>query len=101
MSDDPVIRISVPPRAEDQLKRSKPLALGRGLLLASDAVWFISRGVVESEVEAGVLVPIALGATFLSGAVGMTTVVGQDVPGAVATLTNAGRNKRSPIIYPL
>lgn len=62
------------------------LALGRGLLLASDAVWFISKGVVENEVEAGVLVPIALGATFLSGAVGMTTVVGAEVPGAVAVL---------------
>ena len=62
------------------------LALGRGLLLASDAVWFISRGVVENEVEAGQLVPVALGATFLSGAVGMTTVVGATVPGAVATL---------------
>jgi LysR family pca operon transcriptional activator len=62
------------------------LALGRGLLLASDAVWFISKGVVENEVEAGQLVPIALGATFLSGAVGMTTVVGAEVPGAVAVL---------------
>ncbi|MEO7915347.1 MAG: ParB/RepB/Spo0J family partition protein, partial [Novosphingobium sp.] len=31
MSDDPVIRISVPPRADEPPKRSKPLALGRGL----------------------------------------------------------------------
>ncbi len=62
------------------------LALGRGLLLASDAVWFISRGVVENEVEAGVLVTVALGATFLSGAVGMTTVVGAEMPAAVAVL---------------
>ncbi|MEO8244057.1 MAG: LysR substrate-binding domain-containing protein, partial [bacterium] len=29
------------------------LALGRGLLLASDAVWFISAGVVEEDVESG------------------------------------------------
>ncbi len=62
------------------------LALGRGLLLASDAVWFISKGVVENEVEAGVLVTVALGATFLSGAVGMTTLVGVEVPGAVEVL---------------
>ena len=62
------------------------LALGRGLLLASDAVWFISKGVVENEVEAGVLVTVALGATFLSGAVGMTTLVGVEVPGAVGVL---------------
>jgi LysR family pca operon transcriptional activator len=62
------------------------LALGRGLLLASDAIWFISRGVVENEVEAGQLVTVALGATFLSGAVGMTTVVGATLPGPVAVL---------------
>jgi LysR family transcriptional regulator, pca operon transcriptional activator len=62
------------------------LALGRGLLLASDAIWFISKGVVENEVEAGQLVPIALGATFLSGAVGMTTITGVGVPPAIATL---------------
>jgi LysR family transcriptional regulator, pca operon transcriptional activator len=62
------------------------LALGRGLLLASDAIWFISKGVVENEVDAGQLVPIALGATFLSGAVGMTTITGATLPGPVATL---------------
>jgi LysR family transcriptional regulator, pca operon transcriptional activator len=62
------------------------LALGRGLLLASDAIWFISKGVVENEVEAGQLVPIALGATFLSGAVGMTTIMGIAVPPAIAAL---------------
>ena len=62
------------------------LALGRGLLLASDAIWFISKGVVENEVEAGQLVPIALGATFLSGAVGMTTITGGTVPPAIAVL---------------
>jgi LysR family transcriptional regulator, pca operon transcriptional activator len=62
------------------------LALGRGLLLASDAIWFISKGVVENEVEDGQLVPIALGATFLSGAVGMTTIRGVTVPPAIAVL---------------
>ena len=62
------------------------LALGRGLLLASDAIWFISRGVVENEVEAGQLVPIALGATFLSGAVGMTTLTGATLPASIAVL---------------
>jgi LysR family pca operon transcriptional activator len=62
------------------------LALGRGLLLASDAIWFISKGVVEQEVEAGQLVPIALGAMFLSGAVGMTTIAGATVPPSIAVL---------------
>ena len=48
------------------------LALGRGIVLASDAVWFISVGVVQNELDAGQLVRIPLGATYLSGAVGMT-----------------------------
>ncbi|MDR3372847.1 MAG: LysR substrate-binding domain-containing protein [Ancalomicrobiaceae bacterium] len=48
------------------------LALGRGLLLASDGLWFISQGVVQNELDAGQLVSIPLGATYLSGAVGMT-----------------------------
>jgi hypothetical protein len=42
--------------------------------------------VVENEVEAGQLVTVALGATFLSGAVGITTVVGATLPGPVAVL---------------
>lgn len=50
------------------------LALGRGLLLATDAIWFISQGVVANELEAGQLVSIPLGASYLSGAVGMTTM---------------------------
>ncbi|WP_237154348.1 LysR substrate-binding domain-containing protein [Oryzibacter oryziterrae] len=56
------------------------LALGRGLLLASDAIWFISQGVVANEIEAGVLRSIPLGATYLSGAVGMTSVRVADLP---------------------
>jgi hypothetical protein len=49
------------------------LALGRGLLLVSDAVWFISAGVVEEDVEGRPLIPVPLGASCLSGAIGMTT----------------------------
>lgn len=68
------------------------LALGRGLLLASDAIWFISKGVVENEVEAGQLLPIALGATFLSGAVGMTTIKGGTLPPAIGVLMRLCRD---------
>lgn len=68
------------------------LALGRGLLLASDAIWFISKGVVENEVEQGQLVPIALGAMFLSGAVGMTTISGGTLPAAIGALMRLCRN---------
>lgn len=50
------------------------LALGRGMLTETDAVWFISRSVVVDEIARGILVPINLGASHLSGAVGITTV---------------------------
>lgn len=53
------------------------LALGRGLLLATDAVWFISQGVVEAELDSGQMTTLPLGATYLSGAVGLTRVAGQ------------------------
>jgi LysR family pca operon transcriptional activator len=48
------------------------LALGRGICLASDALWFISRGVVVDELERGAMTRIETGARFLSGAVGVT-----------------------------
>ena len=47
-------------------------AVGRGLVLHSDAVWFISRGVILEELERGEFMTIATGARFLSGAVGLT-----------------------------
>ncbi|EPX83183.1 Transcriptional regulator [Rubellimicrobium thermophilum DSM 16684] len=48
------------------------LAVGRGILAGSDAVWFISRGVVAEELERSVLVELPTGMRFLSGAVGIT-----------------------------
>lgn len=48
------------------------LAVGRGILAASDVVWFISRGVVAEELDRGDLVAIPTGVRFLSGAVGIT-----------------------------
>ncbi|MDT1063972.1 LysR substrate-binding domain-containing protein [Paracoccus sp. CPCC 101403] len=48
------------------------LALGRGICLSSDALWFISRGVVAHELDRGDLAILPTGARFLSGAVGMT-----------------------------
>ena len=47
-------------------------AVGRGLVLHSDALWFISRGVILDELERGEFITIATGARFLSGAVGLT-----------------------------
>lgn len=58
------------------------LAVGRGLLAGSDAVWFISRGVVAEELAGGEMVEIATGVRFLSGAVGITRMQsGPAVPG--------------------
>ncbi|HSF64822.1 MAG TPA: LysR substrate-binding domain-containing protein [Paracoccaceae bacterium] len=56
------------------------LALGRGLLLATDAIWFISKGVVEGELDEGTLLAVPLGASYLSGAVGLTYVAGGTLP---------------------
>lgn len=48
------------------------LAVGRGICMASDALWFISRGVVAEELERGILREFPVEAGFLSGAVGIT-----------------------------
>jgi LysR family transcriptional regulator, pca operon transcriptional activator len=48
------------------------LALGRGIVRASDAVWFISRGVVAEELDRGDLILLPLAARYMSGAVGIT-----------------------------
>lgn len=58
------------------------LAVGRGILAGSDAVWFISRGVVADEVDRGDMVVLPTGARFLSGSVGITRrQAGPVVPG--------------------
>lgn len=48
------------------------LAVGRGVLTNSDALWFISHGVVADELARGVLVEWPTGAASLAGAVGLT-----------------------------
>lgn len=67
------------------------LALGRGLLFATNAVWFISQGVVEAELEAGQLATLPLGATYLSGAVGMTLAAGHRPPAEMTRLIELAR----------
>lgn len=70
------------------------LALGRGLCLASDAMWFISRGVVAEELDSGLMAERPTGARFLSGAVGMTRRQGDPPPG-LATLESIAREVAS------
>jgi LysR family transcriptional regulator, pca operon transcriptional activator len=68
------------------------LALGRGLVLASDAIWFISRGVIAEEMATGALVALDLGGLPLAGPVGLTLRSGQSVPEALALLMQALRD---------
>ncbi|MFQ1700315.1 LysR substrate-binding domain-containing protein [Loktanella agnita] len=48
------------------------LNLALPLLMNSDMLWFISRGVVARELDAGSLIRFNLGADYMSGAVGIT-----------------------------
>lgn len=48
------------------------LAVGRGIVTASDAIWFISRGVVAEELDRGELLILPTGVRFLTGSVGIT-----------------------------
>lgn len=65
------------------------LALGRGICLASDALWFISRGMVVEELSSGVMAERRTGARFLSGAVGITRRQGDPPPGLAVLETIA------------
>jgi LysR family pca operon transcriptional activator len=60
------------------------LAVGRGMVQASDAVWFISRGVVGEELRLGTLATLDLGGLpLIAGPVGLTRRAG-DEPGPEA-----------------
>lgn len=67
------------------------LAMGRGLTLISDAVWFISRGVVAEELAAGGLAALELGGLPLAGPVGLTVRSGQAHSDALVELMQALR----------
>lgn len=47
-------------------------AIGRQLLLTSDAIWFISRGVIAQDLEAGILRVLPGEAAMLAGPVGIS-----------------------------
>lgn len=48
------------------------LPVGRKLVMTSDAIWFISRGVVADELNAGILTEVGLSSPMLSGPVGFS-----------------------------
>ena len=68
------------------------LAVGRGLVQASDAVWFISRGVVGEELRLGTVVALDLpGLPQVAGPVGLTRRAGAEPEAEVAALMTALR----------
>lgn len=67
------------------------LAVGRGILRVSDAVWFISRGVVAEELDTGSLVHLALEGIPAAGPVGLTRRAGAEPGPEVEALMSAVR----------
>ena len=57
----------------DAALRTVSLAVGRGVVLASDAVWFISAGVVAADLREGRLVVLALRSPIFAGPIGVST----------------------------
>lgn len=63
-----------PPQAQIE---TVSLAIGRAVARDSDAVWFISQGVVADELTAGALAALGLGGLPMAGPVGLTLRAGQ------------------------
>jgi LysR family pca operon transcriptional activator len=87
------------PRA---LVETVSLAVGRGLVQISDAVWFISRGVVGEELRLGTLAALDLpGLPQVAGPVGLTRRAGAepapDVQALMAALREAAREEGSDV----
>ena len=58
--------------AQSAAFESVSLAFGRRVVQSSDAVWFISRGVVEDELDAGTLTARPLGNDLRGGPIGIS-----------------------------
>ncbi len=72
------------------------LAVGRGLLRGSDAVWFISRGVVETELAEDSLAALDLVGLRMAGPVGLTLRSGQVPSEDLGALMQALRDITGP-----
>ncbi len=68
------------------------LAFGRGATRGSDAIWFISEGVVSEELRAGALAALDLEIAEAVGAVGLSTRSGQETDGPLRLLMQAVRD---------
>lgn len=67
------------------------LAFGRGATQGSDAIWFISEGVVAEELRSGALAALDLEIAEAVGAVGLTTRAGVEPEGPLRALMQAVR----------
>lgn len=67
------------------------LAIGRAICRGSDALWFISRGVIAEELERGEMALLPVKARFLAGAVGTTRRQTHEAPG-LETLEEIARD---------
>lgn len=72
---------------------SVSLAFGRRVVQSSDAVWFISRGVVEDELDAGTLTALPLGNDLRGGPIGISMradgVLTEEQTGLIRALEDA------------
>ncbi|MCX7644774.1 MAG: pca operon transcription factor PcaQ [Rhodobacteraceae bacterium] len=88
-----LVSIGLP--AEAAAWESVSLAFGRGVVQGSDAVWFISRGVVAEELRRGALVALRLHAPMQAGPLGVSRRAGAppsaEVDALVATLERVAR----------
>jgi LysR family pca operon transcriptional activator len=82
-----------PPSA---LVETVSLAVGRGIVQASDAVWFISRGVVEVELALGTLAALDLAGLPGAGPVGLTRLAGTEPGPELLPLMRAIRAAAEP-----
>ncbi|MFN3524454.1 MAG: LysR substrate-binding domain-containing protein [Paracoccus sp. (in: a-proteobacteria)] len=73
------------------------LAVGRGILAGSDALWFISQGVVAEELAQGTLAEWPTGAAALAGAVGMTRRQAEAPDPALDLLARLTRDEATPV----
>lgn len=75
------------------------LPVGRGIVRGSDALWFISRGVIQDELDQGLLVTIPVELRFLSGAVGLTRRQSQVEPPGLDLLCTLLRDE-ARLVHP-
>ena len=78
-----------PPRA---FAETVAHAVGRGLLTRSDAVWFISRGVVAEDIAQGTLAEIPLTGVPMPGPVGLSRRAGDTASPELVELMRAIRD---------